>query len=576
MKKKIVGFVAIAAISVSACLLTACGLFGGEEPSERDDRVTVMYHLNGGYHGGDPANTEDYTYSVIRSDRYSYEPFGEKKDTWYLEGWYFDEEFTEKFSHARFVELYEIGEQIDFYANWVDRVTVTKDNFTEFFKVSSRWNGGLTAGGNAAIIYSFEPVMAYDPTTSAQNIEISVTPHLGDWSNGSTTVYLESDDDYYHYGQKRVDSSAAGTEFQIGSSTLTWSLVTTSFELTLLHRDPITIQLDLDGGECDTDTITKEGGSTLSEEELPTPHKEGYRFMGWYTDVEYENEYEERLVTRERTLYAKFVREVTVTFHSNGGTEKEALKLLEGEYISTGAQPQKDNCKFMGWYTDPEFNDKFDGGKVGQDPVDLYARWETLRTIKFETNGGSTKDDIIIADTETPKLGADPTKDDLKFLGWYTDAACTQKYEAGPVSGDLTLYALWVRQVQLSNMDIDTFKQYVDIEIKEEYTKLTENHLVYDIRKFTLTVTVKEQYRKLGFFAGGAIGIYFTNDKGENCGNGRFEKLSLSTSAGAYTYTGEYFVKSTYSAYKSSVTYSLRPSLNYVFVNLPENGDLTE
>ncbi|MDE6293788.1 MAG: InlB B-repeat-containing protein, partial [Clostridiales bacterium] len=406
---------------------------------------------------------------------------------------------TEKFSNSHFVELYNAKAKIDLYANWIDRITVTKDNFTTFFKISSRWNGGLNAGGNAAINYSFEPTMAYDPELSAQSIEISVTPHIGSWSNGSNTISLLVADDYYYYGQKRIDSSAAGTQFQIGESTLSWTLITESFELQLLHSDPITIHLDLDGGECEKDSFDVEGGHKLLKSELPTPKKSGYRFMGWYSDSEFGTEYEERPITRERTLYAQFKKEVKVTFHSNGGTKKDDLDLLGGDLINI-SDPQREDYKFLGWYTDPNFANKLEpGARAEEADVDLYAKWAKIHTVTFETNGGSPVEALRVVDGDTPKINlVNTVKNSLSFMGWYTDPACEKKYEACPIDGDLTLYALWARTISLYEPSIDDLKQYINFEITEEYTTLTENRLIYNIRLFKITASIKEEYLRLG------------------------------------------------------------------------------
>ena len=43
----------------------------------------------------------------------------------------------------------------------------------------------------------------------------------------------------------------------------------------------------------------------------------------------------------------------------------------------------------------------------------------------------------------TYPLPADPVKTGYTFTGWYTDAACTQKYTETYVTGDITLYAGW-------------------------------------------------------------------------------------------------------------------------------------
>lgn len=65
--------------------------------------------------------------------------------------------------------------------------------------------------------------------------------------------------------------------------------------------------------------------------------------------------------------------------------------------------------------------------------------------IHFEENGGSEVADIEQTAYEvTAAQPADPTKDGYKFTGWYTDSACTQKFDwSTKLTEDITLYAGW-------------------------------------------------------------------------------------------------------------------------------------
>ncbi|MDE7464403.1 MAG: InlB B-repeat-containing protein [Clostridiales bacterium] len=565
MKKLMIPIMAV----IAACSLTAC--FGDKDGDKKDDDIKVTYHFNGGYRGGDPNATDDYTARSPVYNLHQYKTISAKKDTWYLEGWYFDEELTEKFSDDRLAELYDAKAQIDLYANWIDRVTVTQSNFKDFFKVSSSWNGGLNTI-NAAINYSFTPIMAYDPDLSTQEIEISVTPHLGTWSSDPYVISLKSDADYYYSGQKRVTS---GAQFQVGSSTFDWSLVTESFELQLLHRDPIAINLELDGAECEKTSFDVEGGHKLLKSELPTPQKGGYRFMGWYSDAEYKTEYEERMITRERTLYAKFLKEVKVTYHSNGGTEYDDLHLLSGDFIKT-YQPQREGYKFMDWYTDADFANRLAlGAKAEEADVELYAKWAKIHTLSFETNGGSAVEALSVADGETPHFYAVSTsKSGLTFVGWYTDPECQNKYVEGPLNSDLTLYALWAREISFSYPTIEDLEEYLDIVVTEEYTTVKEGSYNYNVRLFTITASIKEEYSRLGFYINGSIEIKFTGPNNQDYGNLYVQKFTLDAESGKLQYEGEYYVKRGIAGYEETTTWKLNPHISYGYVYLPEDSEV--
>ena len=65
-------------------------------------------------------------------------------------------------------------------------------------------------------------------------------------------------------------------------------------------------------------------------------------------------------------------------------------------------------------------------------------------TITFVTNGGNDVADIKIDDGKRVNNLPTPTRDGYKFLGWYTDAALTTKWNnITKVTSDVTLYASW-------------------------------------------------------------------------------------------------------------------------------------
>ncbi|MDE6676411.1 MAG: hypothetical protein K2K12_01695, partial [Clostridia bacterium] len=134
MKRKLLLATTMVACAVSCVLGFAACDFGDGDNGD-DNKKYVVYHLNGGYYGSDSDDTEDH-----RSTLYDNEIFillKAKKDTWVLENWYFDEALTEVYSEARFAQLRAQQDEIDLYAKWIDEITVTKDNFTEYFSVSS-------------------------------------------------------------------------------------------------------------------------------------------------------------------------------------------------------------------------------------------------------------------------------------------------------------------------------------------------------------------------------------------------------------------------------------------------------
>ena len=393
------------ALCICACALAfaACDMGGG---NSEDNRLCVTYHTNGGYIGGDENETSDYVREIEPDEIADYKPATARKDTWLFGGWFTDELCNNEFDPSMLEELAGEDKKLDLYAKWTDTVTVTKKNFTEFFSVYSRWNGGATIG-NAAITAKFKPKMVLDPAFSAESVEISVTPVLTNnnqtvWSGKTSSIYLKSSEDYFYDGLLRVDNSAAGIEFNPVGKTLDWELVTPSFEIKLLHRVPLTVTLEIgDGATCDESELSLKGGDVIEKDDLPVPVKSKHRFMGWFSDAQLQNEYKGGVITVNKTLYAKFVREITVTFYSNGGNETEPRKFLKGESIFSSGDPVREGYKFRGWYTTPTFDEgtKFKFGTIaGEEDINLYARWDKISAVTFNTVGGSEIEPIKVTD----------------------------------------------------------------------------------------------------------------------------------------------------------------------------------
>lgn len=65
-------------------------------------------------------------------------------------------------------------------------------------------------------------------------------------------------------------------------------------------------------------------------------------------------------------------------------------------------------------------------------------------TVSFESGGGSYTEPLRAMYSDKVSVSA-PVREGYKFTGWYTDRACTQKWDMknGEISGSMTLYAGW-------------------------------------------------------------------------------------------------------------------------------------
>lgn len=116
------------------------------------------------------------------------------------------------------------------------------------------------------------------------------------------------------------------------------------------------------------------------------PEKEGYHFVGWYTDEAFTNPYNSDYIYSDTNLYAKFeINICKVTFDSAGGSEIDGISVEWNTAISPEA-PEKTGYNFLGWYKSD--GSKFeDGDLITRDTV-LSARWQIKTfTVTFYVNG---------------------------------------------------------------------------------------------------------------------------------------------------------------------------------------------
>ena len=151
--------------------------------------------------------------------------------------------------------------------------------------------------------------------------------------------------------------------------------------------------------------------------ELPTPVRQGYKFVGWFnsSDNKVENTTTVK-ITKNETLTAKWLgAEYTVTFNPDGGEVTPTSKKVqnEGKYGELPT-PTKTGYTFNGWYNTA-------GTKIESTTTvnitsneTLTARWNAVKTtLTVNPNGGtwegSTTTQTFTQEYNTTKNIANPT-----------------------------------------------------------------------------------------------------------------------------------------------------------------------
>ncbi len=138
----------------------------------------------------------------------------------------------------------------------------------------------------------------------------------------------------------------------------------------------------------------------------------------------------------------KEVKQYTVTF-MNGTETVTSEKVQEGSNVSVPTQLM-DQADFNGWYSDSSLTTPFDFGSTIKKDITVYANWINKYTVTFNTNGGTTINDVTVREGSNVGVPATPSKDNMVFGGWYSDANLTTVFNFGTViTKDTTIFAKW-------------------------------------------------------------------------------------------------------------------------------------
>ena len=143
------------------------------------------------------------------------------------------------------------------------------------------------------------------------------------------------------------------------------------------------------------------------------------------------------------------ISEYIVTFNTQGGSNIDALKVVEGQKVTKPQDPTKENYIFSGWYKEAACTTVWDFDKeTVMSNVTLYAKWVEAAqacVVTFDAQGGSEVEPMTVNKGDKLAKPTNPTKENCSFFGWYKDAAYTSAWEFATdvVNEDITLYARW-------------------------------------------------------------------------------------------------------------------------------------
>ena len=226
-----------------------------------------------------------------------------------------------------------------------------------------------------------------------------------------------------------------------------------------------TLSFETNGGTPVPSVTVKEGETVLLSDYVT--EKENNYFYGWTLDEAFQIRAENSFVVESDVkLYAQWGADemYPLSFETNGGSKIDSVLYRPNAYLVAPADPTKANYAFGGWYKDAACTKEFSFFADPQMPkkaLTIYAKWNPLNAIVFETNGGSTIETVygLVGD---PVKVSEPTKDGYIFEGWYADAGFKTAYEVSMIpSGVVTVYAKWHEQIK--NIQVTLHVNYGDM-----------------------------------------------------------------------------------------------------------------
>ena len=156
-----------------------------------------------------------------------------------------------------------------------------------------------------------------------------------------------------------------------------------------------------------------------TEYPVPTATKEGHSFKAWVdsaTGNEVELAATETIPAANTTYYATWtVNAYTLTYRTYNGIYKQYTDVLYGTAAADMPVPDEDptreGYRFTGWSALPE--------TMPNEEVVITSGWAKEKyTLSFNTDGGSTIEDMQVTFGEDIDVPANPTKTGYTFAGW--------------------------------------------------------------------------------------------------------------------------------------------------------------
>ena len=366
---------------------------------------------------------------------------------WKFSGWYTNEDCTG--TSVSTVEYSGAGQTIDLYGKWThDACTVTF--LADYADYMMPERGSLNVGLQETVS-KYEVPVSYGSTlqNAGKSLPTPVPGGENKWFFKSWDLEEDGSEDLFYTDLEVLNMPVRSNLTFVAQW---WPIVT----------------FDANGGAWSSGETMHYVKITDKVAAESTPVRNGYTFLGWYTDDGNRANFEDT-VNGPKTLYAHWAKNAAVTFRivngtwSGGAAEDKTVTVvlypqadgtasgtLDASYVPQIMLPAPGYENIAGgWEQTPNTDPNGITGDVtyvyrfGSTGGGSSSGHSTRYTLHYESNGGTAYKDERCSSGTKVTLDKTPTRESYTFTGWYADKALTQKITSVTMNSDKTVYAGW-------------------------------------------------------------------------------------------------------------------------------------
>lgn len=366
---------------------------------------------------------------------------------WKFSGWYTNEDCTG--TSVSTVEYSGAGQTIDLYGKWThDACTVTF--LADYADYMMPERGSLNVGLQETVS-KYEVPVSYGSTlqNAGKSLPTPVPGGENKWFFKSWDLEEDGSEDLFYTDLEVLNMPVRSNLTFVAQW---WPIVT----------------FDANGGAWSSGETMHYVKITDKVAAESTPVRNGYTFLGWYTDDGNRANFEDT-VNGPKTLYAHWAKNAAVTFRivngtwSGGAAEDKTVTVvlypqadgtasgtLDASYVPQIMLPAPGYENIAGgWEQTPNTDPNGITGDVtyvyrfGSTGGGSSSGHSTRYTLHYESNGGTAYKEERCSSGTKVTLDKTPTRESYTFTGWYADKALTQKITSVTMNSDKTVYAGW-------------------------------------------------------------------------------------------------------------------------------------